>query len=417
MLAKQGHDVVVLERERHPRDKVGESLIPDFWKFTDKIGATDKIKDEGFVAKAGAIISWNGEFRAHTFADFGYTASAMHVERDVFDQILFEHAGTLGAKLFENTAAAKVDVGVDDDGLEYARVMYRTGTGDEGEIEGRYVIDASGQAGVISRQLGTRIIDDSFRYLSVWGYFVDSKFLTIEGTAASIDELGEKRPVTFVTSLSDTGEDGWAWHITLRDKTSVGIVIPTTMVKDVRTPGESWESFFVRRVREVPVLKDLLADATFIPGSAASIRDYSTRSTQLSGPGFFLAGDAAGFVDPIFSVGVVLGMYTGAAAAWGVGEALRKPDKVDHTRALFNKQVEGRIEVARSLALPRYRSTGEVSEMAKEAIGLERSAVKELMYVVSSFTTRNENWLELVDGQPPDLKEGQLKQYESIEVD
>ena len=55
--------------------------------------------------------------------------------------------------------------------------------------------------------------------------------------------------------------------------------------------------------------------------------------------------------------------------------------------------------------------------MAKEAIGLERSAVKELMYVVSSFTTRNENWLELVDGKPPELKDGQLKEYDSIEVD
>ena len=217
MLAKDGHDVVMLERESHPREKVGESLIPDFWKFTDKIGVTDKIKAEGFVAKAGAIIAWDGQFKAHTFADFGYTTSAMHVERPRFDQILFEHAASLGAQTFENTAVTKADLGVNDDGSEYARVMYRDANGDESDILAKYVIDASGQAGVISRQLGTRIIDDSFRYLSVWGYFEGSKFLTIEGKAEDRDQLGEHKPVTFVTSLNDIearnlGRDGSIDH-------------------------------------------------------------------------------------------------------------------------------------------------------------------------------------------------------------
>ena len=129
-----------------------------------------------------------------------------------------------------------------------------------------------------------------------------------------------------------------------------------------------------------------------------------------------MCGDAAGFVDPIFSVGVVLGMYTAAAAAWAVNEALRRPEAVDRTRKLFNHQIEGRFEVARSLALPRYRPTGEVSELAKTAIGFERSAVKELMYVVTNFTTRGENWLELVGGTPPELHEGQLRTYDDIDV-
>ncbi len=418
-LALRGHDVVLLERESHPRDKVGESLIPDFWKFTDKLGVTEKIEAENFVAKSGAIIAWDGNFRAHTFGDFGYDRPAMHVERDRFDQILFEHAGESGVATYESVAATKIDTGVDDSGTEFALVAWRHDDGTTGTLSARYCVDATGQNGVISRQNGTREVDGAFRYLGVWGYFTGSRFLAIDGKAHDPDELGTANPVTFVSSINKPGIEGdvgWSWHITLRNKTSVGIVIPLDHVKNARSAGETWEEFFVRRVAEVPVIGDLLAPAAFIAGSSRTIRDYSTQVSELSGPGFFLCGDAAGFVDPIFSVGVVLGMYTAAAAAWAVDQAVRRPEAVDRTRKLFNHQLEGRFEVARSLALPRYRSTGEVSELAKNAIGFERSAVKELMYVVSNFTTRGENWLELVGGAPPELHEGQLRTIEGIDL-
>ncbi len=413
-LARKGRHVVVLEKGHHPRDQVGESLIPDFWRFVDIIGATDKILAEGFLNKNGAIVSWNKTFRGHTFGDFGFDKPAMHVERDRFDQILFEHAGDCGAELHSGTAVTNVESGVDESGVEYSRMSYRTEDGVEGTITAPVVIDASGQAGVISRQLGIRVINPEFRYLSVWGHFTGSRYLSIDGEAHEAHEVWEHRPVTFVSAVKEAGDAGWSWHIQLREKTSVGLVIPLEVVKVARKEGETWEDYFLRKTREVPVLRELLENAEYIPGTFRTIRDYSSTATQFSGPGYILAGDAAGFIDPIFSVGVVLGMYSALAASWAADRLVATPDKAEHIRKMYNHQLKGRIEVARSLALPRYRVDGEVSETAKEAVRFERTGVQELMYVVTQFTTRNENWADMIGGTPPELKENQLREYETL---
>lgn len=410
-LAMEGHDVVMLEKAEHPREMVGESLIPDFWKFTDQIGATAKIENEGFVSKSGAVVSWAGHRRGHSFADFGYERSALHVERDRFDQILFEHASELGAATYENVTVN--EVATPDSGRDEATVAYTVENG-SGELKTRLVIDATGQSGLISRSRKLRYVDDAFRYLALWGYFEGSRFMDLNGQIHDHSDLGRHRPVTAINALGDDGAAGWSWHIELRDKTSVGLVLPVSGLKELREPSESWEDFFGRAVMTVPGLGDLLEGARLIPDSVRSIRDYSSRSEQLSGPGFLLAGDAAGFVDPIFSVGVVLGMYTGAAAAWAADRIIKRPETAESVRKIYDNQVEGRIEVARSLALPRYQPDNQVSALAKQSVQFERSAVKELMYVVSSFTTRSENWRELIGDEPPELHEGQLRELDPV---
>ncbi len=162
-------------------------------------------------------------------------------------------------------------------------------------------------------------------------------------------------------------------------------------------------------------MHDLLEGAELIPDSTASIADYSFQTDHLAGPGWVMAGDAAGFVDPIFSVGVVLALYSGSAAAWAVDRCLTTPDSAEGTRAIFERQLRGRYEIARSLALPQYRSEGEVSEAARQAIQMERSELQELMYVVSSLTTRTNNWLEMTGGEAPDVTEDQLHEVEEFD--
>ncbi len=414
VLTHKGHDVVMIEKQKHPRPQVGESLIPDFWKYADLMKVTDKILDEGFVSKAGAVVAWEGKVRAHSFGDFGYTQPAMHVERERFDEILFEHARSQGVTAFENTTVVAAEFSEDPEG---ALVTVKDETGKVHAIECRYVVDASGQAAVLGRQLGIRHVDDAFRYLSIWGYWTGSRFLDLDGRAHDRSELGTVKPVTYLSSLDEAGDAGWSWHITLREETSIGLVLPLDLLKTAREQGESWEAFYERRCRSVPVLRDLLADATLRPGSTASIRDYSHQSSAVAGPGWFLAGDASGFVDPIFSVGVVLALYGAATAAWAVDRALTHPDQAGRVRDMFTRQLNGRIEVARSLALPRYKGAGgEVTDLARKTLELERSAVKDIMYAVSEFTTRSDNWLEIVGQEAPDLTDEQRRIIDDIVV-
>ena len=418
VLCHKGHDVVMVEKQRHPRPQVGESLIPDFWKYADLMGVTEKLLDEGFLSKSGALIAWDGQYRAHSFTDFGYSKRAMHVERDRFDQILFEHAVSEGVQAFEDVTVTGAEFAVDEStGRESASVTVKLGNGDVESIQCRYVIDASGQAAVLGRQLGIRSIDDAFRYLSIWGYWENSRYLDLDGRVHDNSELAEAKPVTFVNSLSEAGDEGWSWHITLREETSIGIILPLELVKTARDENESWDDYYERRVRGVPVLGDLVREATLRPGSVKSIRDYSHQSSAVAGPGWFLIGDAAGFVDPIFSVGVVLALYGAATAAWATDRALTHPDHADRVRDMFTRQLTGRIEVARSLSLPRYSGGGgEVTDLARKTLELERSAVKDIMYAVSEFTTRSDNWLEIVGQEAPDLTDEQRRVIDDIIV-
>lgn len=388
-LAQQGYDVVLFDRECHPRYRVGESVIPHLWKYCDLAGATDQIEAEGFVRKAGGTVAWEGVIRQFAFKDFGHTRPALHVERDRFDYILLQNARAHGAQVFEAVSVAHADLDRDDG----ATVAYR-GMDDEtrGAIACRFVVDASGQHAVLARQLGIRVIDEDFRFMSVWGYFTDSKYVGADGRAHPFEALSVVPPTTFVSSI---GRWGWVWHIPLRESTSVGLVLPQAEIKRAKAAGESWEEFFIRTCYEVPHLNRLLEHARLCTGSVRLIRDYSYRPTQLAGPGFFLIGDAAAFVDPIFSVGVCVGMYSAWLAAWAIDRTFKAPARADAHRALFSDQLRGRLEVARAIALPRYRPGGAAGDLARAAIRFESSLEQELIHVVSTVTTRNENFVDV----------------------
>ncbi|MEZ4678319.1 MAG: NAD(P)/FAD-dependent oxidoreductase [Caldilineaceae bacterium] len=410
-LVQKGWQVVLLDKQRHPRYTVGESLIPDFWKYLEEIGAADKIRAEGFVAKGGGMVNWQQELKAHTFKDFGYTQPAMHVERDRFDEILLRHAESEGVQVFEECNVLKVDLPAAAGLGASTEVSYRDlTTQNEGTITCQYVIDASGQNALIGRQLGVRKFDDAFRFMSVWGYFTGGKYLSIDGVAHPHHEIKETPPVTYVTSLDGTGETGWCWYIALREKISVGIVFPNETMKTLKPAAESWETYYLRQCHATPVVCELLANATFCANSVRVTRDYSYQSTQLAGPGYYLIGDAAGFVDPIFSVGIVLSIYSAHLAAWAVDGALKNPQIATARQGIFEKQLRGRLEIARSLALPRYQTTEAVSKEAQAAIALESRAVKQMMKTASSLTNRSANFNQITnDGEGIDINEYQLR--------
>ena len=393
LLSQKGYEVVLLEKSKHPRYIVGESLIPYFWKYCDIAKVTGKIEAEGFIKKSGGTQIWDGVIRQLTFKDFGYARGALHVERDRFDHILLEHAREQGVQVFEEISVLKAEL----DNGERSGVTYRAG-GEQipGEISCRFIVDASGQSAVIARQLGIRVIDEGFRFMSVWGYFKDSRYVALGGKAHPFEDLRDVPTTTFVASI---GEWGWAWHIPLRESTSVGLVMPVEQLKAIKQSDEDLEKYFLRTCHDTPILNRLLEEARYCEGSFHVIRDYSYRPTQLAGPGFFLVGDAAAFIDPIFAVGIVLGMHSAYIAAWAIDRCFADADRVADNQAIYSHLFQGRLEMSRSLALPRYGVGANATGLARNFVPYQAYLEQELMYVVAVMTTRSENFLELAQRQ------------------
>lgn len=391
-LAQKGYKVVLLEKAKHPRYVVGESLIPHFWKYCDLAGVTPKMEADGFVKKSGGTQVWNGVIRQLTFKDFGHARGALHVERDRFDKILIDNARDRGAQVFEEVLVSDVDLKQADK----VEITYRRGDDkNTGRISCRFVVDASGQSAIVARQLGVRVIDEGFRFMSAWGYFQNSKYVASDGRAYPFEKRRETPPTTFVSSFGDWG---WAWHIVLRDTTSVGLVIPVEAVKEIKTSDEALEKYFLRQCAETPYLNRLLENAKY-EGQFHVVRDYSYRPSKLAGPGFFLVGDAAAFVDPIFAIGIVLGMYSAFLASWAIDSSFKNMSRVEQYQAIFASQFQGRLELTRSLALPRYGVGEGSSDIAKRTVQFQQSLEQELMYVVAVMTTRSENFMDLAQNQ------------------
>ncbi len=388
LLARYGFDVVALERARHPRPMVGESLIPHFWKYTDLTGASAVIEAEGFIAKAGGITVWDEEIRRIRFADFGFDRPALHVERDVFDHLLVQHARRCGAQVFEEVTVTDVIPG------DEVRLRWRRRDGDEtseGTLHCRYLVDASGASSLVARRFGRRrLARSTHQFLSFWGYFEASGFIDGEGRARAAEELPRVRPVTFVLSY----EDGWIWHIPLRRSTSVGLVIYRNRAG--RLEGEARERYFLETCARVPYLRELLAPARFVPGSLRGRPDFSYHVTAVAEDNLYCIGDAGGFVDPIFSHGVLNAFYGASLAALAIRESFHDPARRGRYAQLCAHRLHQFYSFSRALALGDVGVNGVDFELVKHFMHSVPRRELELMLAASHLTHRTRHFRRLL---------------------
>lgn len=384
-LALSGIDVVLLERERFPRNQVGESLIPHFWKFTDLTGVSAKIEQEGFVGKAGGITIWNGQIRQIAFAEFGYTRPGLHVERDRFDHLLLQHAQQAGVRIFTEVAVTHADFRGDRPKLKWSDK--RGGGNSEGWIDCQYVVDASGCSSFLARQFKTRqAVSSKLNFLSMWGYFQNSRYVGADAKSHAPEQLMCIKPVTFVMSFAE----GWIWHIVLRDKTSVGIVMHSKAAKGL--DKRQRELFYLQTCAEQPYLQKLLQPARFIEGSLQYRPDYSYYSANICGENYYCIGDAAAFVDPIFSHGVQNAFYNAAVAALAIKESLNnKRNRVRYSR-LCQSRMQQFYSFARSLALGDFGCNGVDDRLVKTLLRTLSPLELELIFVASEMTNRSGNF-------------------------
>jgi flavin-dependent dehydrogenase len=308
LVAQQGHRVALLERERFPRYHIGESLIPETFWVLERLGMLSKLRGSRFVEKHSVqFITEQGKLSApFYFVEHKPHESSQtwQVTRAEFDQVMLENARDQGVEahegirvlevLFDGERAVGV-LAVDEDGVKH-------------EIKARVIVDAAGQSCLIQDRLGLRDWDPDLKKAAVWTYFRGAERAS-----------GRDEGATIIMQLQ--GKVGWFWYIPLQDDmVSVGVVAPFDYLFKGRASKEL-EKIFWEEVARCPGVQPRIANAECVAPYRAA-KEYSYKSRQVSGDGWVLVGDAYGFLDPLYSSGILLALKSGALAADAINEGL-----------------------------------------------------------------------------------------------
>ncbi len=339
LLAEKGHRVLVLERERFPRFKVGESLMPGTYWTLRRLGVLDRMKASAFPKKYSVqFVSRTGR----ASSPFYFFESILHessrtwqVLRSEFDQMLLANAAEKGADVHQGARVREVLF----DGEEAVGVQVQLPGQGEQAIRSRVVVDASGQSALLARKLRISVPEPELRKASIFTHFKGGRRDT---------GIDEGATVIYHTEQ----ENSWFWYIPLpNDVVSVGVVGALHYLLAER-PGPP-QAIFAEELERCPALKPRLAAATqLFPVKTA--KDFSYRARRIAGPGWVLVGDAFGFLDPIYSSGVFLALKSAEMAADAVDEAFDRGDFSGAQLGKFGPDLMKGMEAIRKLVYAFY---------------------------------------------------------------
>jgi FADH2-dependent halogenase len=304
VLARAGLKTVVLEREKFPRFHIGESLLPFNQELFESLGLDDLLRGQKFVLKYGAqFVSNEGSVeRAFDFfqGGLGRDAFAYEVERETFDHLLLQHAAAQGAEVREETSVLEAETSAE----QPCRLRVRSAAG-ESTVEARAILDASGQGSLLAKIHDLRVRNPSHQKIAVFARY-----------KGGVRREGRKEGNIDIV----LGAGVWFWIIPLRDDVlSIGCV---SNIADWKAGGLTPEQFFEKSVQSSPYVASRLKPGVRQEGLYTA-SNYSYSSKRFAGDGYLLAGDAAEFLDPIFSTGVILAMRSGQSAAQALAATLR----------------------------------------------------------------------------------------------
>lgn len=296
--------VLIVEKERFPRDHVGESQLPPIGRVLHEMGVWDKIEAAGFPVKLGATYTWGKTTEPWVFGFIpeseikdtarpakyeGWRARvAMQVDRARYDDILLGHAASMGCEVRQGVRVAKVCHEATPDGPRITHIE----TGDGERIVAKHYVDASGNAAVIRRQLGIQVDAPSLlRNVAFWDYWerpgLNTSLLSNHTVRVQIRSLGY----------------GWIWYIALSDdRTSVGLVCNAEYYK---ASGKRPEEMYRESLLREPSIAALL-DGAASREMVETTTDWSYVAQRAFGPNWFLCGECLGFADPILAAGLTL---------------------------------------------------------------------------------------------------------------
>ena len=326
LLARAGRRVVVLEREKFPRFKIGESLLPFSMKAFKRLGLEEKFVRARFMEKFGGEMcgACSEEGVKFYFKD-GFesqTDRAYQVTRAEFDKVLLENARESGAEIREETAVDAVE-------FSDAEVLLRfTPKGSApAELRAKYVIDASGRNSIVGSKFGFKKNYEHLKKISIFAHY---------------DDVWREPGIDGTLTRLVRAHDRWFWMIPLSEKRiSIGVVLDAAVYKASKL---SPEEFLEQSLADQPVIANRMAAATRAT-LVYTAADFSYRNTRLSGERWLMAGDAAGFIDPVFSSGVFLAVMAGEKAADTLQVVLDHPTKRRRLFAQYDKAVHRAMDV------------------------------------------------------------------------
>lgn len=312
LLAQKGIRVVLFERDKFPRFHIGESLIPEtYWVF-QRLGMLEKMRRSHFVEKRSVqFVNEHGRlsepfhFDEHKPHECSQTWQLLRSE---FDQMMLDNAREHGVEAHEGARVVEVLF----EGERAIGVRVQLAGGEERTVRSQVVVDASGQSSMIMSRLGLRKWDAQLKKAAVWTYW--------EG---AYRDAGRDAGTTLV--LRTQGKKGWFWYIPQHNNIiSVGVVDDYSTLFKQRTDRDL-ETIYNEQVARCPGLQPRLAGAKRVDQFRVA-KEFTYRSQRASGDGWVLVGDAFGFLDPLYSSGVLLALKSGQLAADAVAEGLAKGD-------------------------------------------------------------------------------------------
>jgi flavin-dependent dehydrogenase len=325
LIAQQGYNVELFERETYPRYHIGESLIPETYWVLKRIGMLEKMKASHFVKKHSV------QFVSHTgrhSAPFYFHDNKPHecsqtwqIKRSEFDIMMLDNARENGVCVHEGTRVLEILF----EGERAVGVVYEGDDGRPQEMRADVVVDASGQSSMLINRLKLRVKDPELNKGAIWTYF----------KGAYRDE-GKNEGATIVLSLPERA--GWFWYIPMQDDiVSVGVVADFDYLFKGRKDNDTT---YAEEMARCPGVVERVAHAEQM-GPVKATKDYTYKASRAAGDGWVLVGDAFGFLDPLYSSGVLLALKSGELAADAIVEGLQNGDT---SRAQLGKWEPGYVE-------------------------------------------------------------------------
>ena len=414
ILAREGCKVILFEKEEFPRHHIGESLMTDtYWTF-QRMGFLEKLRSSAFTQKYSVQFANVAGKESHPFYFFeavhNESAVTWQVTRAVFDKMLIEHAADQGAVVHQGVAVKQVLFEKDGGGDRAVGVEVRMKDGSSQTYYAKVIVDATGQSAILSNKFRWRVRDPKLKKAVLYSYY--------KGAHREQDLNGGATLVL----RTPKGSGGWFWYIPLEDDiTSVGIVADPDYLLKGR--GQDLAKIYDEEIQKTEACRRRVAPGERVD-KIYSILDYSYRSKKNAGNGFIIIGDAYGFLDPIYSSGVLLALKMAELAADAIHDAFRHDDFSAERLGQFQEKLDRGIESMRKLVYAFYNDGFSFGQFLRKypehrvsiinlLIGdVFKEGVDEVYGPMSDFAEIPPPLYEQIDGTKPETDEVLSAQYQ-----